>query len=676
MIYTIDEFPYEIVRSAPNQKRKPGNQGTRERKVYKDLISTFDIETTYLPDIGQSFMYIWQWHFYPEYTVIGREWEEFIEFRSRLLSCLKDNEWIVVWDHNLSFEFQFLSDPFIYDFSRTEVFCMDSRKVLKAEMLKHLEFRCTLLHSNMSLDDFLKKMEVPNLKLSGDEFDYKKIRYPWTPLTPKELAYAVNDVVGLAQALHKEMELDGHNLYTIPRTSTGYVRNDVKKAMRSFNHNTLTYMQPDLHLLDLLREAFRGGNTHANRYMADCIIDGPVHSVDLASSYPAVQVTREYPMSPFREVYDKSFDFIMELKNVRHQALLMKVAFSYIRIKEDRWPVPYISKSKCRNLYNGWYDNGRVLSAEYLETTITDIDLGIILEEYDFDEIIFIEVWASRYGMLPQALRDVTIGYFKRKTALKNVPGQEVFYTKEKNKLNSIYGQSVQLALKPTIEYVDGDFIEKEEDPEKKLASYIKRAHQVYQWGVWITAHARKALEEGIRLAYEQGIFIYADTDSVKYKGDVDFSEYNKKQIRLAKKAGAWGDDKNGVRYYMGVYDPEAEMSEFKTLGAKKYAYRDMDGKLHITISGVNKKKGAEELEAAGGLEAFEDGMVFRSSGKTEVRYCDSDTAYGEYQVDGHTIRIGKNVSILDTTYTVGLTTEYKELLSDPTIWKKLFSDL
>ena len=101
-----------------------------------------------------------------------------------------------------------------------------------------------------------------------------------------------------------------------------------------------------------------------------------------------------------------------------------------------------------------------------------------------------------------------------------------------------------------------------------------------------------------------------------------------------------------------------------------------MDGKLHITISGVNKTKGAEELEAAGGLDALEDGFVFRNSGKTEVKYYDTDTAYGDYQVGDKVIHIGKNVTILDTTYTVGLTDEYKTLLSDPTIWKRLFTDL
>ena len=479
-----------------------------------------------------------------------------------------------------------------------------------------------------------------------------------------------------------------------------------------FNRNTLRYMQPDLHILELLRMAFRGGNTHGNRLLSDTVIDGPIYSKDIVSSYPSSQLMREYPMTPFKEVQDHDPEYIMELLNIRHQALLMKVAFSFIRLKEDDWPVPYISKSKCKNLYNGSFDNGRVLAAEYLETVLTDVDLRILLTEYEFDEIIFIEVWSSRYGYLPQALRDVTIQYFRDKTLLSGYQRM-----KAKNKLNSIYGQSVQMPLKPTIEYVNGEYIEKEEDPEEALAKYVKKAHQCYQWGIWITAHSRARLGEGIRLVYEAGkrfeadprnynpdgsmkpgkpYFLYCDTDSVKYKGYVDFSEYNKKMIRLAKKTGAYADDQNGVRHYMGVYEDDGEYKQFKTLGAKKYAYvgeplsipedikkwADRKGlktegcDLHITISGVSKIKGAIELWNRGGLEAFEDGFVFSDTGKTEVKYFDTDTAYGDYTVDGHTIHIGKNVTILDTTYTVGLTDEYKTLLSDPTIWKRLFTDL
>lgn len=681
MICSIKDFPYSIIKDAPNQKRRAGNQRTKERKVYKDLICAFDIETTYLKKIDQSFMYVWQFQITKEYTVIGRTWDEFKEFLDKVMEQLTEKEWLVVWVHNLSFEFQFLSDPYIYDFSSNEVFCMDSRKILKAEMHKHFEFRCSYLHTNMSLDEFLKKMGVEDLKQSGEEFNYKKMRYPWTRLSDQEMKYIINDVKGLVEALEVELRHDEKNLYNTPRTATGFVREDVKRAMRSFNHNTLRYMQPDLHLLDLLREAFRGGNTHANRYMADTLVKGSVHSVDLASSYPAVQLTRKYPMSQFTPVPERDPEIIFEMMEKRNRALLMRVGFSFIRLKDERWPVPYISKAKCRNLYNYSNDNGRILAAEYLETTITDIDLKIILEEYDFDDIIFLEIWSSRYGMLPEDLRKVTLKYYTDKTALKGVKGQEVFYMKAKAKLNSIYGQSVQLPLKPEILYNEDTFTEKEEDQEAALQKYVRKAYQCYQWGVWITCHARAALEAGIRNVFETpgAVFIYCDTDSVKYKGDVSWKKYNDEQIQRDLKAGAYAADRNGEVHFIGVYEPEEDMTEFKTLGAKKYAYRTADGKLHITISGVNKKKGAEELEAAGGLDAMEEGFTFKNSGKTEARYHDRDTAIGWYQVDKnpkHKVYIGKSVSIVDTTYTIGLTEDYKRLLSDPTIWKRLFTDL
>lgn len=252
---------------------------------------------------------------------------------------------------------------------------------------------------------------------------------------------------------------------------------------------------------------------------------------------------------------------------------------------------------------------------------------------------------------------------------------------KAKAKLNSIYGQSVQLPLKPEILYNEDVFTEKEEDPEAALQKYVRKAYQCYQWGVWITCHARAALEAGIKNVFETpgATFIYCDTDSVKYKGDVSWKKYNDEQIRRDTKAGAFAADRNGEVHFIGIYEPEEDMTEFKTLGAKKYAYRTTDGKLHITISGVNKKKGAEELEAAGGLDAMEEGFTFQNSGKTEARYHDRDTALGWYQVDRnpkHKVYIGKSVSIVDTTYTIGLTEEYKRLLSDPAVWKRLFTDL
>ena len=78
------------------------------------------------------------------------------------------------------------------------------------------------------------------------------------------------------------MERDGDDLYTIPLTNTGYVRRDVKKAMKSYGYNRIQKLLPDYETYKLLRQAFRGGNTHANRYFADVMLYGVNQRIDQA----------------------------------------------------------------------------------------------------------------------------------------------------------------------------------------------------------------------------------------------------------------------------------------------------------------------------------------------------------------------------------------------------------
>lgn len=84
----------------------------------------------------------------------------------------------------------------------------------------------------MSLDVYLKKFNVLHRKKSGEKFNYNKIRTPSTPLPDDDLEYIYNDVIGLCEAIYTEMKNDGDTLYTIPLTSTGYVRRDIKKALK------------------------------------------------------------------------------------------------------------------------------------------------------------------------------------------------------------------------------------------------------------------------------------------------------------------------------------------------------------------------------------------------------------------------------------------------------------
>ena len=660
MYITPDQYIPGTIANIETQKRGRGNPRTRKKVYYKDVICAFDIETTRLADIEQSIMYIWMLHIHNHVTIIGRTWEELKNLFLQIREELQDNT-LCIFVHNLSYEFQFLRA--IYDFLPEEVFAVDSRKVLRCSMFDNkIEFRCSYLHSNMSLAEYTNKMDVEHKKLDGEEFDYTKERYPWTPLTEKEIAYCVHDVVGLCEALEKEMQIDGDNLYTLPLTSTGYVRRDAKKAMRQIHPAFVKNQLPDLYTYEMLREAFRGGDTHANRFYSGRIIKN-VKSADRSSSYPDVLCNCQFPVSPFFHAGKVSYNTLLNMIVVRKKAVIMRIAISKLRLHDDLWGAPYLSKDKCRRIEKGAFDNGRILSAEYLETTITDVDFKIILDQYDFDDLCAFDVSYARYGKLPRSLIDTVIAYYKAKTELKNVPGQEIYYMKSKNKLNSIYGMMAQNPVKQDIVYNNGAWSVANEPEAEILAESNRKAFLCYQWGVWCTAWARYRLQEGIKLAGEN--FVYCDTDSVKYIGEIDWNEYNKQRENDSKASGAFATDPKGITHYMGVYEADGEYSEFKTLGAKKYAYNyEPGGKTYVTIAGVTKKSGGVELDENGGLTAFSPGFTFVKAGGTEAIYND-DPEVKTVVRDGQKINITPNIVIKDSTYTLGITAEYASLLKN-----------
>lgn len=665
MIVTPEQFPLEWLYNRPLVKRKQGNQRTKKRVKYKDIITAFDIETTRLANIEQSVMYVWQWQFDEDYTVVGRTWEQFAAFQRKIAKILDDIV-LVVFVHNLSYEFQFLRG--IYQFSPDEVFAIKSRKVLKCNMYGCFEFRCSYIHSNMNLDTYTKKMGVKHKKLTGT-FDYEKIRYPWTELNNDELAYCIHDVQGLVEAIKIEMEHDGDNLYTFPLTSTGYVRRDAKKAMSNVSFSFVRNQLPDYEIYKMLREAFRGGNTHANRYYANYTLHN-VHSADRSSSYPDVMCNCKFPISEFYRLGDLSYKDVVKLIEKRNKALIMRVAITGIYLTRIDWGCPYLSISKCRHIENALEDNGRILSADYLETTLTDIDLRIVLQEYSFTDIRFFDVASSRYGYLPSPLISTICQYYHYKTELKNVPGQELLYMKSKNKLNSLYGMCAQDPVKQSILFINNDFQEQNEEEAKLLLEHNKKAFLAYQWGVWVTAWARYRLEEGIILAHgdienpNSPQFVYCDTDSVKYLGDIDLTVFNRQRITDSKRSGAYATDPAGITHYMGVYEKEHDMCEFRTMGAKKYVYRETPkDKLICTIAGVSKSLGGKELESHGGITAFHEGFTFEEAGGLEAVY--NDDVDNVIYVEGHSLHITANVVLRPSTYTLGLSADYKRLLTE-----------
>lgn len=666
-LYDINTFPYEEFAKLKIQKRGRGNPGTKSIRKYLDVVTAFDIETTVLPDIIQAIMYIWQWQI-GKWTVIGRTWDEFLSFQDRLIGVMPDEARMVVYVHVLSHEFQYLRG--IYDFKPDEVFAIGPRKVLKCDMKNRFEFRCSYLYSNMKLEVFTETRHVEHQKLSGEEFDYKVIRYPWTELTERELEYCVNDVKGLVEAISYDMEYNHDNLYRIPFTSTGFVRRDAKNAMKEFNHRQLADQMLSYAEYQQMRKTFRGGNTHANRILVGKVLSPEtlagekVYSYDRSSSYPDVIMHHKYPGGRWTHVPYCTEDEYRDLVH-REKAIAFKLCLNRPRLKNWWLADPYIPESKCVKLINPTIDNGRVKEADYLEIYVTDVDEVIISDQYADDGRAYQEVMYTRYLYLPRSYRDLVIRYYQDKTELKGVDDDA--YMRSKERLNSLYGMMAQDPAKQRIQFeVDPmtglkDFLDGQEEQYKILDRNNRRAFLVYSWGVWVTAWARWELWRMARIAGPR--LVYMDTDSIKCIGKLDLKEYNAEMRKRARRSGAYAKDPQGKIHYMGVFEEEGSYEEFATLGAKKYVYRQ-DGKLHVTIAGVTKKKGGEELEEHGGISAFKEGFTFRKAGGTESLYNDYPPM-DHVIIDGHYLPITSNVVIRDSEYTLGITAEYAKLLSE-----------
>lgn len=651
-----------------------------DKTVYRNCICAFDIETTRIEEIEQSIMYIWQFAVMDLDTqeiqaCYGRTWNEFIIF----MNDINDDFYtLLIFVHNLSYEFQFFRH--IIEIKKDKVFSLKPRKILRCES-KHLRFQCSYLQTNKSLDKFTKDMNVKHQKLSGVKFDYSKIRYPWSKLDLYEVGYSIYDVVGLLEAMYIRITSENDSLYSLPLTSTGYVRRRAKQAMRKYNYKQLHAMMCNEKIYTLLRNEFRGGDTHANRYHVNKILENVV-SFDRASSYPDVMLNYQFPMSPFVPRLIDDIDELETLCKKRNYCFLAEFEITNLQQRDIYYGAPYLSEDKAIEISNPVIDNGRVLSCDKCTYVFNDIDWLIVKSEYK-GQVTIKNVYTAKYNYLPDSLRELVVTLFHDKTTLKNIIEKELDYMKSKELINSLYGMCAQNPVKPEILYIDE--IEKSFDVEKninikeKLENYNKKAFLLYAWGCWVTAWARLKLKEMINIVGDD--FVYCDTDSVKFivsdkynKIVEEINNYNDNLKALSISNNGMAIDSKGKTHYLGVYEYEETYKRFKTLGAKKYVYEDSENELHITIAGVPKKAGAKELKC---IENFKTGFIFSHTGKLESLY--NDTDYGLYNPDGeknHNIYIYSNVVLRESTYQIGLSAEYIRILESIGNWNDFIESI
>lgn len=666
---------------------------TNKKVTYLNIESAFDIETTSYINNGEksAFMYIWMFGLgLGKEIFYGRTWEEFLDLCERLQHYfgLSESRRLVIYVHNLGYEFQFMCKYFNWE----NVFAINERKPIKALCSYGIEFRDSYILSGYSLANTAKNLTTHKVRKMEGDLDYSLIRHQSTQLTEKELGYCSNDIEIILAYINEQIS-QYEDITKIPLTNTGRVRKYVKDACyyTSSNHrksNRGKYQRYRQIMSDLtldkatyiqLKRAFMGGFTHSNPNHTGKTLEN-VSSIDLTSSYPTVMLADKFPMSRAKELNITTVEELKKAMSLYCLVFDLKLEGLRNTLKYES----YISESKCFKMVKPVINNGRVYDAEMIQTTITDVDFNIIEKVYKWDKISIANVRGFVKAYLPKSIIESILNLYQDKTTLKGVEGKEVEYLLSKGMLNSVYGMCVTDVVKD--EHVFNDtWGVKRVDVDEKIDEYNKSKNRFlfYPWGIWVTAYARRNLWTAILNIGDD--YIYSDTDSIKMlnfdkhkeyvekynkhigKKLADMMEHYKLNVELLTPKTIQGKAKP-----LGIWEFEGNYSHFKTLGAKRYLVKE-NGEFHLTVAGLSKKNGINHIvNICGGdteqvFNIFNDNLYIPAdkTGKMTHTYIDTEKEMYVVDYDGVEERVLtlSGIHLEPCDFTLSISEQYNQFL-------------
>lgn len=632
--------------------------------AYDPSVDTETYNDVYYPG---AVCYIWMIGI-NDTVIYGRELDELPEVLQRIVE--KSVETPVIYCHNLAYDFQFFRN--VLTIEDDGVFARTVRKVIRF-YANNCEFRCSYVLTGLSLEAWADSLNLEVQKQVG-LLDYNVLRSPLTPLDEDALKYCKYDILVMYYGLKRFLAKYEH-ISKIPLTQTGEVRIPVKKMFENNNshHWKMTELQPDtVNRYKQLRAVFAGGETHASR-LHSAKIHKNVGSWDKTSDYPYQMVVRKFPYSKFVEtspdlrfLKPETYAYILELK------------LEGVKCRTNN---TYIARSHCVAVKHGTYDNGRVISAEMIALCITELDWLTINEMYDIEKVTVIKVLRSRKRYLPKVYIEYILELYAYKTSLKNVKGKEDIYNQSKQFINSLYGMMVTDIIMPDVHYIDNQWQEIQYLNDDGIQERLDKIHErfwannlSYQFGVWVTAYARRELMEMV-IALDADE-VYHDTDSVKaihyqkymdlFKSKnaemdlllhevCDFYEIDFEKTRPRKKNG------KGAPAPLGHWDFETVYRRFRTLGAKKYCVNYSEKDIRVTVSGVPKKQGSALVKH---IKQFKDGFVFDRDlcGKKMLTYLDGNNREITLP-DGYKMHHPFAINMRNNGYSLNITPEYAQII-------------
>lgn len=616
-------------------------------------------------------------------TVWGRTVDEALDYFDLLARVLSLGEYrrLPVYVHNFSYDYMFLRNFLLERWGvPASSLAVKTHRYITMAFHCGIEFKDSYILAQCSLAKWARDLGASTQKAMGS-WEYDRLRTPSTPLTPEEVNYVCADAEALTECVQLKAAQASYGVGSIPLTATGYARDAARNAAFA------DAWQERVHVLDMsyplyerCSRTFWGGMVHGDRHQVGMVLHD-VLGFDFASSYPFVMCVEKFPCTRWVRAYYSLEEILRQSGNY---AFMCDLILIDARIKPGR-PMPPIPQSKCTMADNrAVWDNGKLIRASIISIPVNEIDLQLYLDNYDYDRaevglytdkgFAAGDVYTCKKDYLPRWFVQTICSYFRDKTMLKGSDAQQYQYAKAL--LNSQYGMCAQRPVRPDVledfEAPPGEewSIRQTQDPAEQYAEYLGRYNYFlpYQWGMYVTAYARRNL---YKLGACCSNWIYCDTDSVKGTGwdMAAVASYNEEVRRKLKRRGISPILFNGREYAMGIAEHDATYSEFITLGAKRYAYRDAeDGQLHITVAGV-PKAGVEVLQ--NDIYKFARGLVFHDTGKLMPEY-HTEAGIRERTVEGCRVRIGSWINLVPADYLLDMTDRFDSLLDVPLEWDEM----
>ena len=626
--------------------------------AYIPHIAGLDIETSTAPDQSCAWMYLWCMAI-DDLIVYGRTLRDLKCWINRLITQLdlRVDYKLLCYIHNAKYDLSFLRKTVSLAGRKAGDFiARTQRQIIKCCMDHCIEIRDSAVYSEMPLE--MMGIDIGLPKLSED---HDLIRTPETPLTDDDLRYCARDAHILTAYYRWQAKLYGgmDALSDIPLTATARVRRRLDYCFRmqrgSMDYVALTKMiayrqlhtkhtgktapteeqlkkyERDRAVMAMLRSAFFGGYCYASPTHAGAVYKDICVSADIDACYAWAMLTKRYPLDRFEplpvpETADEEYAMRNGVGVYHDMALLIHVRLHGVeaREKELGFIPSWLRYSLQYDTVKRNTSGSRVESAEMLELCLTDVDYRNLYIFYDIKSVEILDVVGSRYGYLPAYILDTIMMLYSEKAAAKTeikkkrrehtaTLQDEIRYQVKKTMLARLYGVFVQDPIRMHWEY--SDQTHRVEPMGLEQADTAQYGHVLYQWGVWVAAHARdRLLDMMIRLGAPEdadgyptwdGSVIYADTDCIRFllHGDDDpriemlYAENEEMELEMREIVRARKrvfESTYNLRISdslldrCGSWDIE-RYAIYKHIGIKQYCTVDYDGEFKVTIAGLPK---------------------------------------------------------------------------------------